>query len=156
MGDGIDLTVTTFEGCHQQCAAAKTLGIAHGGNSDIDRLSGSGKSRERRGHHHGRHVLQLQAATRWQRDTELGQHIDHALHRKRCLRRLVPTPIQTHYQASADKLIAAHTLDRNQILDAFGMRSARKHQQYRQQCEQAVFEVGHFELFALELAVRTG
>ena len=40
LGHGIDFSVRTFQGCHQQGAARQAFGVAHGGDQHIDTAAG--------------------------------------------------------------------------------------------------------------------
>ncbi|MDT4842737.1 hypothetical protein FQZ97_766500 [compost metagenome] len=129
LGNGVDLAVGALERRHQQGAAAQALGVAHGGHHHVQRLAGPGECRQRRGDHDGRHVLQLHIAAGGHGNAQLRQHVGQALLGERRLAHLVTAAVQAHDQTVADQLVAAHALDRGQVLEPLGLRRAGARQQ---------------------------
>ncbi|OIQ81042.1 hypothetical protein GALL_371850 [mine drainage metagenome] len=138
---GIHRAIGTLERRHQEGAATQTLGITHRGHGHIQSLAVLGKWRQRSGHHHRSHVLELQQGAGWQIHTHVLQHADDALHRKWRLRGHVASAVETHHEAVAHQLIAAYALNRRQILDPVGVRRHRR--EGCQQCDEASDAVSH-------------
>jgi hypothetical protein len=72
-------------------------------------------------HRYGGHVLQLQPYALGQRDAELPQHAEEGLRSERRLRGLVSGAVEADDESVADQVVAAHTGERSEILQAFGL-----------------------------------
>ncbi|MCY1414200.1 hypothetical protein D9M71_296430 [compost metagenome] len=122
LGDGVGLAVDTLQLGHQQAAAAQALGVADGGNGDVDGLAGLGERRQVGVHGDRGDVLQLHVAhVRRHLDAELRQHVVEGLQGERRLRGLVAGAVEADHQAVADQLVVAHALDGGDVLQAFGL-----------------------------------
>jgi hypothetical protein len=126
LSHGVDLSVGTFDGRHEERSAPQGLGVAHRRHRDVYRLAGLHERRQHRGNHHGGDVLQLQIRVGREVDAELAQHVHDALHGKRRLRGLIAAAVQADHQPIADQLVAAHAVYRGEVLDALGARWPRK------------------------------
>ena len=117
----INLAVGSLERRHQQRAASQASCIAHAGDGHVDKLARLRECRQRSGDHHRRHVPQPQIGARRQVDTHLHEHAGDTLYGKRRLNGLVACAIQPHHQTISKQLVGPDTLDRGEILDAFGL-----------------------------------
>ena len=77
-------------------------------------------------YNHRRDVLRFYFGTRWNLHPELGEHVFQAVHGEGRIGVFIPRTIQPHHKAIANELVAAHALDRSEVLDTF--RSHRKRQ----------------------------
>src|SRR6201991_642590 len=120
--DRVDLAIGTLQRRHQQFAATDALRVTDGSHGHVDALTGLGERRQLGGDGHGGGVLQLRTHVGRHVHAELLEHVLQALRRERSLARLVATAVETHDQAIADQLVAAHAPDLHQVADTVGVR----------------------------------
>jgi hypothetical protein len=117
---GVDFAVGAAQRRGNQHAALERLGVAHGGHVHIHKLARLRKGGQLRRHDHGGHVLELQLARQVGRQahTHVLQVVLQRLGGVGHLRGLVARAVQTHHQAVAGELVAAHALHGRHFLDA--------------------------------------
>ncbi len=106
---------------HQQRAAGEVLGIAQGGDGDVEPAAAAREGRQLRGDDHRRQVLGLQLGFLVAGvDAEPLQHADQRLAGEHGGIELVAGAVQPDHQAVADELVLADALDIGDVLDPHG------------------------------------
>ncbi len=107
----------------------QTLGVADGRDRHIEGLSGFNEGLQFSVDGNSRDVFQLQVEFWRNVDTQIGQHAFEALDRKRGLRGLIASAVQSNHQAITEQLVIAHPGDHRQVLDALGLGAGRRQQE---------------------------
>ena len=122
----IDLAICAFQRCHQQGTAAQAVGIADGGNRDINLLPGLGKRWQCGTHGYGCDIGEFRIHAFRQSDAELVHHVPEGLIGERCL---VAGSVKTNHESVAHQLVVPYPFDPGQVLQPVRHHRCRDHRQ---------------------------
>ena len=130
LGHGIDVAIRRLQRRHHQRPAQQALGIPDGGYADIDAAARPREGRQSRGHDNGGDVSGPQRLV-GDVDAKPFQQACQQLLGKGGVAKAVAGAVQTHDQAITHQIVATHTVEIGQILDA-DRRGSRDRRQQRQ------------------------
>ncbi len=117
LGDGIDLTIRSVQGGHDQRATEKAFRITDGRNRHVYLASGPGEGGQGGCHEDRRDILRAEFFPRHVRAQPL-QEIGHDLFGERRVPDSVTSAVQADDQSIAHQIIPAHPVEFDEILDA--------------------------------------
>ena len=123
LGHGVDLAVGAQQRGHQQGAAQQALGIAQGGDVDVDARALAGEGRQVGGDHDRGDVVGVQVGVAGV-DAQALQHADQALAGEDRAAQVVAGAVQADHQAVAHQQVVAHALATSLTRDWLWARAA--------------------------------